>query len=122
MERGGRAPSLDPMSRRTCPQTDANLGIYSCIYIYSCLEKKLQKICPQKIKYLKKFEPLIYYISIYIYGVHCGKVLILENVSGRKIILNIQPQEGTNTQYIEDITFSSTLPKYAGKYPNRSLY
>ena len=45
----------------------------------------------------KTFEPLIY-ISIYIYGVHCGKVLILENVPGRKKILNIQPQEGNNTQ------------------------
>ena len=31
----------------------------------------------------KNFEPLIY-ISIYIYGVHCGKVVILENILGRK--------------------------------------
>ena len=31
----------------------------------------------------KNVEPLIY-ISIYIYGVHCGKVLILENIPGYK--------------------------------------
>ena len=56
----------------------------------------------------KNFEPLIY-IRIYIYGVHCGKVSILENVPGRKIIINIQPQEDNNTQYIEDITCLSIL-------------
>ena len=33
----------------------------------------------------KNFEPLIY-ISIYIYEVHCGKVLVLENIPGHKII------------------------------------
>ena len=69
--------------------------MYVCIYIYTA-------VC-------KTFEPLLY-IRIYIYGVHCGKVLILENVPGRKIILNIQPQEEINTQYIEDIT---CLPHYS---------
>ena len=36
----------------------------------------------------KNFEPLIY-ISIYIYGVHCGKVLVLENIPGHKKIINM---------------------------------
>ena len=53
-------------------QVDANFdqGLY--IYIAVC----------------KNFEPLIY-ISIYIYGVHCGKVLILKTVPGCRKIINM---------------------------------
>ena len=29
------------------------------------------------------------YVSIYIYGVHYGKVLVLENIPGPKIIINM---------------------------------
>ena len=40
------------------------------------------------VKILKKKQPLIY-INIYIYGVHCGKVLILENIPGRIKSINM---------------------------------
>ena len=48
---------------------------------------------------------------MFIYGVHCGKVLVLENIPGRKI--NHQHvathEENIPAQYIEDITCLSTL-------------
>ena len=48
---------------------------------------------------------------MFIYGVHCGKVLVLENIPGRKI--NHQHvatrEEDIPAQYIEDITCLSTL-------------
>ena len=34
----------------------------------------------------KKIRALDLYISIYIYGVHCGKILILENIPGHMFI------------------------------------
>ena len=61
--------------RRTyylCLHRCKRIYIYIYIYIYTA-------VC-------KNFEPLIY-ISIYIYGVHCGKVLILENIPGHKKII-----------------------------------
>ena len=39
---------------------------------------------------------------------HCGKVLILANVPGRKKITQESPQEDIHAQYIEDIKYLST--------------
>ena len=53
------------------------VGFQSFVQRYICIYSCLQT-----------FESLIY-ISIYIYGVQCGKALILENIPGCKEIINM---------------------------------
>ena len=67
----------------------------------------------------KHFDPLI--ISIYIYGVHYGKVLILKNLPEWKKIINMSPQEDIHAHYIEDITSLSTLLWLGSKFSSGTL-
>ena len=51
------------------------------------------------------------YISIYIYGVHCGKVLILENIPGHKKIIKCSHRK---IFMLNILKISHVYPHYSG--------
>ena len=67
-----------PLPGQNCSARQGNIPSFKCkcVWAYSGVIYIYIAVC-------NNFEPLIY-ISIYIYGVHCGKVLILKIVPGRK--------------------------------------